>query len=643
MNTETVNNEAYGTIFAKLSVPTVKTVDDVKTFINIKSNKYIPSKKITVKTKNQSRSIEDSYAPYRGEKLGSHYVSLKNLWQFDLQTKPGFVNSSDSYMIDDTFDKITCPSCEGEGRFDCDECNGLCTVRCYTCGGSGKLECNDCRGEGLVECSDCRGEGKIECRTCRGKAEIDCTNRDCYRGKVDCDECRGRGEIKRTINGHTEYFKCRKCHGEKKITCDICGGRGKIWCEDCNHRGFFPCDTCDQRGKIKCRNCNGDGRVECTDCDRNNMVYCRSCGGDGYLRCRKCDSEGSLLTYVQLNEEIKIYTDKKILHAKGLPEELIKKLEKSFIKISDNIFPNEQEAIEKNLEKIPDVIKSEMRSIMSERESSNARNLEYQLIEEGVDLYELEITFKDKSYKIYSYGKENNFFIEESMIDFIMKELWKDFSENALNNKNTVIAYYGYTFLTTFAHEKFPNEETLFKLVKEGISDKCKDKIQKKQIKFIDKGCSFEELLDFIENGSKKTFSLFGKRDKENKKIVKENAGDKEEIVDVVSTPKKSKAKKKDKTVVEVSKKSRLLSLVLCVLLGWCDIHNFYVGKKIKGIIHIAIFVLTYIISEKGGRDNDSLIGLLFLIWLVMWGLDFILILFGRYKDGKKQRIKKWV
>jgi len=63
--------------------------------------------------------------------------------------------------------------------------------------------------------------------------------------------------------------------------------------------------------------------------------------------------------------------------------------------------------------------------------------------------------------------------------------------------------------------------------------------------------------------------------------------------------------------VRQVSSKSKVAALILCILFGWLGVHHFYVGRIGMGILYLFTF------------------GLFGIGWIV----DIILILCGRFKD----------
>ena len=73
-------------------------------------------------------------------------------------------------------------------------------------------------------------------------------------------------------------------------------------------------------------------------------------------------------------------------------------------------------------------------------------------------------------------------------------------------------------------------------------------------------------------------------------------------------------------TVANISDKSRLVTLLFCVLLGFFGVHRFYVGKIGTGIL----MVLTL-----GGLG----------IWTL---IDLILIAVGSFRDKQGNRVFRW-
>jgi TM2 domain-containing membrane protein YozV len=73
---------------------------------------------------------------------------------------------------------------------------------------------------------------------------------------------------------------------------------------------------------------------------------------------------------------------------------------------------------------------------------------------------------------------------------------------------------------------------------------------------------------------------------------------------------------------VNISPKSRLVTLLLCFFFGVLGVHRFYVGKNGTGILMIVTF---------GGFLG---------IWVL---IDLIMILVGSFTDKQGRRVFKWV
>ncbi len=75
-------------------------------------------------------------------------------------------------------------------------------------------------------------------------------------------------------------------------------------------------------------------------------------------------------------------------------------------------------------------------------------------------------------------------------------------------------------------------------------------------------------------------------------------------------------------SVENISAKSRLVALLLCIFFSWLGVHRFYVGKIGSGIAMILIGWLTF--------------GIWHLIHLVV-------LLTGNFKDNEGKVVRKWI
>ena len=80
------------------------------------------------------------------------------------------------------------------------------------------------------------------------------------------------------------------------------------------------------------------------------------------------------------------------------------------------------------------------------------------------------------------------------------------------------------------------------------------------------------------------------------------------------------------------SDKSRLLTVLLCVILGWAGVHRFYVGKKISGIIMLISCVASIIIALL--KPSEDSFFSYFVGFYALWVLvDYGAVLGGKFKD----------
>ena len=90
-------------------------------------------------------------------------------------------------------------------------------------------------------------------------------------------------------------------------------------------------------------------------------------------------------------------------------------------------------------------------------------------------------------------------------------------------------------------------------------------------------------------------------------------------------------------------KKSRLISAILCALLGWLGIHRFYCGKVISVIMYIALFIGSLVAVDTSNEIRQTIAVLMMLGLCVLIIIDFIRILLGKFKDDKNMYIKNWL
>lgn len=121
-----------------------------------------------------------------------------------------------------------------------------------------KVTCETCEGQGRMTCGDCHGERKVTCGKCDGSGETKCHNDSPWgSGQMDCPTCQksGGGWWDAKAANHV----CPTCGNAKKVPCNKCGGTGRVRCSKCKGRGEVTCGTCDGTGIVTCGDCEGRG------------------------------------------------------------------------------------------------------------------------------------------------------------------------------------------------------------------------------------------------------------------------------------------------------------------------------------------------------------------------------------------------
>lgn len=92
----------------------------------------------------------------------------------------------------------------------------------------------------------------------------------------------------------------------------------------------------------------------------------------------------------------------------------------------------------------------------------------------------------------------------------------------------------------------------------------------------------------------------------------------------------------------EVSTKSGIVCLLLCVFLGWIGGHRFYSGNIGSAIIMLILGLIEtlYLFDENGLIDGDSMLVIVPIISLIWFIIDLITIAKGNFKDSKGRYIK---
>jgi DnaJ-class molecular chaperone len=104
---------------------------------------------------------------------------------------------------------VTCSACKGNKKVN---------AECTKCGGSGKLNSFN----GVISCPGCQGKGRynnIDCPKCKATGRVECKARGCTRevpkptfetfaDAYRCPLCQGRGSLMRHV-----AFPCTECSG----------------------------------------------------------------------------------------------------------------------------------------------------------------------------------------------------------------------------------------------------------------------------------------------------------------------------------------------------------------------------------------------------------------------------------------------
>jgi hypothetical protein len=117
-------------------------------------------------------------------------------------------------------DDAPCNVCGGTHKITCSACKGNKKVNaeCTKCGGSGKLNSFN----GVITCPGCQGKGRynnIDCPKCKATGRVECKARGCTREvpkptfetfaeAYRCPLCQGRGSLMRHV-----AFPCTECSG----------------------------------------------------------------------------------------------------------------------------------------------------------------------------------------------------------------------------------------------------------------------------------------------------------------------------------------------------------------------------------------------------------------------------------------------
>lgn len=102
-------------------------------------------------------------------------------------------------------------------------------------------------------------------------------------------------------------------------------------------------------------------------------------------------------------------------------------------------------------------------------------------------------------------------------------------------------------------------------------------------------------------------------------------------------------------TTNQFSSKSRLLALILGIFLGGVGVHNFYLGKILRGISKILLHFAGMIVFMTGYFEKSiyaniiSYAGVFMILLPVLWAIfEWVFIAFGKAKDSRGLPVYNW-
>ena len=93
------------------------------------------------------------------------------------------------------------------------------------------------------------------------------------------------------------------------------------------------------------------------------------------------------------------------------------------------------------------------------------------------------------------------------------------------------------------------------------------------------------------------------------------------------------------------SLKSRVVAALLSFFLGEIGAHSFYLGKKIAGVFHIILVIISVACWIYGAENSDDIIVLGMLVEAInrIWSIiAAIILILGCGKDGNGLPVKNW-
>ncbi|XP_076579520.1 protein SSUH2 homolog isoform X2 [Chaetodon auriga] len=126
-----------------------------------------------LETFTESRSMEWSQEPYRGQSVDARTQPPPGRWDIPARTPSFFVDDRQIIKVPHTSSVKSCHICVGVGRKPCTTCAGAGNKVCRFCNGfgycPGRVPCHYCNGGGRQNCSHCYGQGSNLCGTCGGQ------------------------------------------------------------------------------------------------------------------------------------------------------------------------------------------------------------------------------------------------------------------------------------------------------------------------------------------------------------------------------------------------------------------------------------------------------------------------------------------
>ena len=357
----------------------IEKIEDIAFAVKPVDYKYIPDYKIILTAKYEKRDfVFNKIKPFSGERIPKTVAPLREIWDYKIETSDEMQKSEDSFTINESFEKETCPTCKGDSSSDCPKCDGV----------------------GKVDCKNCNGYGELICGKCDGDKEI------------WCPHCDGTGKRLVYVDGRERRRNCQYCRGTKKVLCPTCDGKGTVICKKCNGNRTFKCEECNGEGTIYCSTCQGASDVlKYTEIKRESDIlkkmgfFFNSETPDGLKKLIE-----SKLDFVDFAKETVSYATKEL---------------DSFIKSQDEgIQPLLKDLIEGSNKEIP--------------EGAKIAKIEFSIL--ICKTYLLAFSYLNENYKYYSYN-DKHFFEQDSVLNKIRAELNLYYYKKLYDEKNYVDAY----------------------------------------------------------------------------------------------------------------------------------------------------------------------------------------------------------